>query len=63
MNVFILLLAISKRLKLQEQDCIHFEDTLTKIISFFSKLVTVLEAEISLVEGVGILIGKVVGKK
>ena len=53
MNVFILLLAISKRLKLQEPDCIHSGDNLTKFI-------TVLEAEISLVEGVGILISKVV---
>ena len=35
MNVFILLLAISKRLKLQEPDCIHSEDNLTKINFFF----------------------------
>ena len=59
MTVFILLLAIFKRLKLQKPDCIHFEDNLTKFIFFF-KLVIVLEDEISLIEGVGILIGKVV---
>jgi len=35
MNVFILLLAISKRLKLQKPDCINFEDNLTKIVFFF----------------------------
>ena len=61
MNVFILLLAISKRLKLQEPDCIHFEDNLTKInFFFFLKFLAVLEAKISLGKGVGILIGKVV---
>ena len=37
MNVFILLLAISKRLKLQEPDCIHSEDNLTKFNFFFEK--------------------------
>ena len=37
MNVLILLLAISKRLKLQEPDCIYSRDNLTKInfLSFF----------------------------
>ena len=35
MNVFILLLAISKRLKLQEPDCIHSGDDLIKINFFF----------------------------
>ena len=35
MNVFILLLAISERLKLHKPDCIHFEDNLTKINFFF----------------------------
>jgi len=54
------MLAISKRLKLQEPDCIQFEENWTQFIFFFLKLVAVLEDEISLVEGVGILIGKVV---
>ena len=35
MNVSILLLAISKWLKLQEPDCIHSEDNLTKFNFFF----------------------------
>ena len=60
MNVFILLLAISKRLKLQEPDCIHSGDDMTKINFFFLKFLAFLEAEISLVEDVGILISKVV---
>ena len=34
-NDFSLLHAISKRLKLQQPDCIHSEDNLTKINSFF----------------------------
>ena len=60
-NDFILLLAISKQLKLQEPDCIHFGDNLTKINSlFFLKFLAFLKAEISLVEVVGILISKVV---
>ena len=59
MNVFILLLAISKRLKLQEPDCIQFEDNLTKI-NFFLKFLAVLEVEISSVKGVVILIRTVV---
>ena len=61
MNVFILLLAISKQLKLQEPDCIHSGDNLTKINSFLKKkFLAFLEAEISSVEVVGILISKVV---
>ena len=54
MNVFILLFAISKRLKLQKPDCIHFDNFL-----FLEKFLAVLEAKISLVKGVGIFIGKV----
>ena len=64
MTVFTLLLAISLRLKPQNPDCIHCEDNLTKIHLPFSKmLLAVLETEISLVEGVGILISKVVEAK
>ena len=37
MSVFILLLAISKQLKLQEPNCIHSENNLTKINFFFFK--------------------------
>ena len=59
-SVFILLLAISKRSKLQEPDCIHSGDNLTKINFSFLKFPAYLEAEISLVEVVGILISKVV---
>ena len=58
MSVFILSLANSKQS--QESNCIHFEDDLTKINFFLKKFLAVLEAEISLVEGVSILICKVV---
>ena len=50
MSVFILSLANSKQS--QESNCIHFEDDLTKINFFLKKFLAVLEAEISLVEGI-----------
>ena len=56
---FILLLAISKRVKLQKPYCAHLKDFLMKI-NFFFKFLAFLEAEISLIEAVGILISKVV---
>ena len=56
MTVFTLLLAISKRLKLQEPDCTHFEYFLMYINLKKKKYLAGLEAEISLVEGVAILI-------
>ena len=55
-DVFILLPAISKRLKLQKPDWTHFENNMPKMNFFFFKK-AILEAEISLVEGFGILIG------
>ena len=58
MNVFVLLLAIFKWLKLQRPDCIHFEDNLTNI-NFFLKFLAFLEAEMSSVKGVGIQGGTV----
>ena len=45
MNVFVLLFAISKRLKLQEPDCIHSEDNLPKFNCFLEKFLAILEAE------------------
>ena len=57
MNVFTLLLVISKRLELQSPGWAHFEDFLMKINFLFLKIyLASLEPEISLVEVVYILI-------
>ena len=57
MNVFTLLVVISKRFKLQLPDCTHFDDD--KFV-FLKSCLASLEAEISLIEEGDKLFSKVV---
>ena len=59
MNVSTLFLAISKWLKLQKPNYTYCKNNLIKINMFSKNFLAILEAKLSLVEGVGINISKV----